>query len=200
MSFDVYPEYGILPKMRHKHFSQFWGNDVDAFLADCKASGIPLKISDDNTKTLYWLLLAEFANSTIANADENQFKNRLNATIFRYGPTWEKRLEIQEKIRALTDDEIGTGVKRQIRRVLVVQRVIGVHERRTCFLNNLACVLEREKLALTMNHIRAPADDFIQIFMFEVVQRHADTGINLEGNGAHVVDLIFIIAVIVVVV
>ena len=114
MSFDVYPEYGILPKMRHKHFSQFWGNDVDAFLADCKASGIPLKISDENTQTLYWLLLAEFANSTIANADENQFKNRLYATIFRYGPTWEKRLEIQEKIRALTDDEIGTGVKQII--------------------------------------------------------------------------------------
>ena len=114
MSFDVYQEYGILPKMRHKHFSQFWGNDVDVFLYDCSHSGIPLKISDDNTKTLYWLLLAEFANSTIANADENQFKNRLYATIFRYGPTWEKRLEIQEKIRALTDDEIGTGVKQII--------------------------------------------------------------------------------------
>lgn len=111
---DIYHQYGMLPEMRHKHFSQFWGYDVDAFLADCQASGIPLKISEDSTKTLYWLLLAEFANSTIANADENQFKNRLYATIFRYGPTWEKRLEIQEKIRALTDDEIGTGVKQII--------------------------------------------------------------------------------------
>ena len=108
---DVYQEYGILPQMRHKHFSQFWGNDADAFLTDCKASGIPLKISDESTTTL---LLAEFANSTIANRDENQFKNRLYATIFRYGPTWEKRLDIQEKVRNLTEDEISTGMKQII--------------------------------------------------------------------------------------
>lgn len=112
--FDAYQEYGIKPAMRHKHFSQFWGYDVDAFLADCKASGIPLKISDDTAKTAYWLLLAEFANSTIANQDENQFKNRLYATIFRYGPTWEKRLEIQDAIRALTDEDISVGIKQII--------------------------------------------------------------------------------------
>lgn len=112
--FDAYQEYGIKPAMRHKHFSQFWGNDVDAFLADCKDSGIPLKISDDTAKTAYWLLLAEFANSTIANQDENQFKNRLYATIFRYGPTWEKRLDIQDSIRALTEEDISVGVKQII--------------------------------------------------------------------------------------
>lgn len=112
--FDVYRKYGMLPKMNHKHFSQFWGMDVDAFLTDIKASGIPLLISDDTTKTMYWLLLAEFANSTIANADENQFKNRLYATVFRYAPTWEKRLDIQAKIRSLTDEDISTGVKQII--------------------------------------------------------------------------------------
>ena len=107
-------DFDMLPKMNHKHFSQFWGEDADAFLAEAKSNGIPLKISDATTTTLYWLLLAEFANSTIANADENQFKNRLFATIFRYGPTWEKRLEVQDKIRALTEEEIARGAKQII--------------------------------------------------------------------------------------
>lgn len=107
-------DFDMIPKMNHKHFSQFWGEDADAFLTEAKSNGIPLKISDTTTTTLYWLLLAEFANSTIANADENQFKNRLFATIFRYGPTWEKRLEVQDKIRALTDEEIARGAKQII--------------------------------------------------------------------------------------
>lgn len=97
--------------MRHKKFHEFWGYDVDAFLLEATTNGIPLMISEDSAKTLYFLLLAEYANSTIANLDENQFKNRLFGIIFRYGPTWEKRLEIQKKVRDLTEDEIFRGSK-----------------------------------------------------------------------------------------
>ena len=105
---------GMLPEMNHKHFSQFWGEDADAFYNDVNASGIPLLLDETTTKTIYWLLLAEFANSTIANRDENQFKNRLYATIFRYAPTWAKRMEIQKKVRELTDEEIFRGAKQII--------------------------------------------------------------------------------------
>ena len=109
MILEIYGD--MIPEMDHKHFSQFWGTDVDAFVAEAQGSGIPLMISEETTRTLYWLLLAEYANSTIANADEGQFKNRLFATIFRYGPTWEKRLEIQKRIRELTQEEIERGGK-----------------------------------------------------------------------------------------
>ena len=101
--------FDMLPEMNHKHFSQFWEMDDDAFYQDAKSSGIPLLVDESTTKTIYWLLLAEFANSTIANRDENQFKNRLFATIFRYAPTWAKRMEIQSKVRALTDEDIFRG-------------------------------------------------------------------------------------------
>ena len=110
----IIDQYGMLPDMRHKKFSEFWGYDADAFYQEASESGIPLLISEATTKTAYWLLLAEFANSTIANDDENQFKNRLFAIIFRYGPTWEKRLDIQAKIRNLTEDEIRRGGKQII--------------------------------------------------------------------------------------
>ena len=112
----IIDSYGIIPDMRHKKFSEFWGYDVGTFVKDLKESGIPLLISEETARTTYWLLLAEFANSTIANDDENQFKNRLYATIFRYGPTWEKRLEIQQKLRELTEEEIARGAKQIMNR------------------------------------------------------------------------------------
>ena len=31
--------------------------------------------------------------------------------MFQYGPSWEKKLEIQEKLRALSDEEIAKGSK-----------------------------------------------------------------------------------------
>lgn len=102
---------GMIPDMRHKKFSEFWGYDVDAFIEEAKTNGIPLLISEDTTRTAYYLLLAEYANSTISNDDENQFKGRLFLTIFKYGPTWEKRLDVQAKIRALTEDDILRGAK-----------------------------------------------------------------------------------------
>ena len=109
MYFD--PNAEMIPSMNNKQFHEFWGYDAASFLSEAKTNGIPLMIADDTATTLYWLLLAEFANSTIANLDENQFKNRLFATIFKYGPTWEKRLEVQKKIRELTEDEIFRGSK-----------------------------------------------------------------------------------------
>ena len=36
---------------------------------------------------------------------------KLFAIIFQYAPTWEKKLDIQNKVRNLTEDEIRTGTK-----------------------------------------------------------------------------------------
>ena len=68
--------------------------------------------------TIYYLLLARYANSHIAGSDENQFKLRLFSCIFRYGPTWEKRLEIQNKLRGLTENDLLIGSKMLINNAL----------------------------------------------------------------------------------
>lgn len=83
--------------------------DVDKFIADYKSVGITPVISDESATNLYYLLLSRFANSVIASSDTNRFKYDLFGTIFSYGPTWESRLKIQEKIRNLTDEELKTG-------------------------------------------------------------------------------------------
>lgn len=64
-------------------------------------------ITDKSAEILYFMLYAKYGNSSIASSDENQFKYKLWTTIYEYGPAWEKRQEIQQKLRTLTDDEIN---------------------------------------------------------------------------------------------
>lgn len=83
----------------------------ETFLDYYKAGEIPAELKDESIKTLYYLLYARYGNSHIAYTDENQFRYAVLSTIFMYGPTWEKRIEIQRDIRKLNDDEIRAGSK-----------------------------------------------------------------------------------------
>ena len=94
----------MIPMYNTKKFTDFYSN-VDAFLQDYKSNGLPTTISDANAKTLFFLLYAKYGNSSISNLDENQFKYRLFSIIFQYGPTWEKRLSIQDRLRNLEEKE-----------------------------------------------------------------------------------------------
>lgn len=93
---------------RTRTFADIYG-DLKTFTDDYKNNGIPAKLDDTNIQTLYYLLYARYGNSCIASSDENQFKYKLFSTIFMYGPAWQKRLEIQGKLLALTDEELVKG-------------------------------------------------------------------------------------------
>lgn len=92
----------MIPQYGTKLFCEIW-EDATSFLADYQAmnDGIPNTISTYKAKTLFYLLYARYGNSPIANYDETQFKFKVFGIIWQYGPTWEKKLEIQEKLRAL---------------------------------------------------------------------------------------------------
>ena len=84
----------------------------DVFLSGITDSEIIIELQNANAlKTLYYLLYARYGNSHISYSDENQFKYALYSIIFMYAPTWEKRLEIQKKLRALSDSELILGGK-----------------------------------------------------------------------------------------
>lgn len=85
--------------------------DLASFTEDYADSGIPATISGESVSVLYYLLYAYYGNSVIASSDLNRFRYNLFSIIWQYGPTWEKRLEIQKSLRELTDDEIFTGSK-----------------------------------------------------------------------------------------
>ena len=90
----------MIPQYDTKIFTDIW-DEVDEFLYDYKHVGIPTTISDSNATTLYYLLFARYGNNPIANYDENQFKYKVMSIIFQYGPTWEKRLSVQNTLRGL---------------------------------------------------------------------------------------------------
>lgn len=95
---------------RTRKFTDIY-SDVDAFLQDYSDNGLPMLVDTTNMTTLFYLLYARYGNSNIASSDENQFKYKLFSIVFQYGPTWAKRLEMQEQIRNLTEDELRESAK-----------------------------------------------------------------------------------------
>lgn len=91
-----------------KSFSDIWST-ADKFYQDCSTSGIPLKLNEENTKTLFYLLYSRYGNDHIASTDENRFKYSVYRIIYSEGGTWQKQVNIQESLRALTEEEIMKG-------------------------------------------------------------------------------------------
>lgn len=101
----MYSEYG---NYRTKTFTDIYG-DYETFIGDYTTNGIPTTITEDTAKTLYYLLYARYGYDSIINSDENLFKYKLFSIVFQYGPTWEKKLDIQSKLRALSEDDLTKG-------------------------------------------------------------------------------------------
>ena len=97
---------------RQKRFTDVYER-VEDFLADYKDCGIPTTISDSSAQTLFYLLYGSYGNDIVASSDINRFKYKLFSIIFQYAPNWEKQLEIQNKLRGLTEEDIRLG-SRQI--------------------------------------------------------------------------------------
>lgn len=64
-----------------------------------------------NFNIIFYLLYSRYGNSSIASSDENQFKYKLFAIMFQYGPAWAKELQIQKEIRATNIEDFQLGTK-----------------------------------------------------------------------------------------
>lgn len=113
LSSEIYnsSDYGYNTNTR---FCDIW-NNVDSFITDYHESGIYDKgistIDDDYARTLYFLLYARYGNDSMRTTDRNRFKYQVFSLIFQYGPTWQKRLEIQDELRKFDKDTITMGAK-----------------------------------------------------------------------------------------
>lgn len=109
MNYDILPNGSSLyGNFRTRTFADIY-TTFEEFNEDYTSNGIPASLSTVNLRTLYYLLYARYGNSNIASSDENQFKYKVFSTIFMYGPSWQKRLDIQKKLIDLGDDEILVG-------------------------------------------------------------------------------------------
>jgi hypothetical protein len=93
---------------RQRKFTEIFP-DVNIFKQEYSSTSFSAQTDIVDLDLVYYLLYAEYGNSPISNSDENQFKYRLWSTIFMYGPSWAKRLDIQDKLRKLTEEELLTG-------------------------------------------------------------------------------------------
>ena len=104
----------MIPQYSTNLFSDIY-DSVEDFVQDFKNIGIPYKInnvqtvSDTNIQTLYYLLYARYGNNPIANNDITQWKYKIFSVVFQYGPSWQKRLDIQAQLRGLTEADILAG-------------------------------------------------------------------------------------------
>jgi len=103
----------MIPQYSTVLFTDVW-DDVDEFKADLAASpfnGALTTSSPDNVSIVFYLLYGRYGNTPIANNDVNQWKFKIFSVIFQYGPTWQKRLYIQDKLRSLSDADLLVGQK-----------------------------------------------------------------------------------------
>lgn len=92
---------------------------LEEFVEDYNNCGFPpsLKV-EDNINTLFYLLSASYGSWQIASNSSKIFALKLFQIIWQYGPAWEKRLDLQNKIRNLSDEEIQLGSKAIYNRAL----------------------------------------------------------------------------------
>lgn len=107
---DVYyiDNMGELSEYNTELFREIWP-DFASFFTDYSNSHLKSPELNGSEGIIYDLLFANFANDSIASMDIGQFKAKVFERIFNYGPTWRKRLSIQEKIRNMSEDEIRIG-------------------------------------------------------------------------------------------
>lgn len=139
----------------HRTFNEIYPSTVD-FLDDYKACGIPTTISEDNATTLFYLLSASYGTWQIASSASDVFALKLFQIIWQYGPTWEKRLDIQSKIRNLSDEEIQLGSKAIYNRALNPGT-----EPSTDSLTELDAILEQN----TTNYKKSKLEAYTQVWV-----------------------------------
>lgn len=95
-----------------KTFSEAYPT-YDLFLSDYNGfdlKSVPFK-NTDFLKTIYTILMGEYASSAIMNMSEPQFKIRLFTRIMAHGPQYERELDIQAKLLSMDDSEIQVSAK-----------------------------------------------------------------------------------------
>lgn len=101
---DIFPPFLNYP---HKKFIEVFPN------AESFSSAMPnvygSYLADINLELVYELLCGRYGESTIAYENDEMFKKQLFRVLFQYGPNWAKELDIQQKLRGLSEVELIKG-------------------------------------------------------------------------------------------
>lgn len=93
-------------RFRTRTFIEIFPN-VEEFKMTYSESALG-EITDASLQKLYFLLLGRYGSSHISYSSEDLFKAAICGIIFEYGPSWQKRLDLQKQIRELEDYTEGS--------------------------------------------------------------------------------------------
>lgn len=100
--------------MANKTFSDVWDESTDLsseYLTEFPSTGV-LKLPDSfNWQVFYYLCVGRWGNTEIIVQDSGlaRWKARFFSLVFQFGPNWAKQLEIQSKLRDLSEEELMRG-------------------------------------------------------------------------------------------
>lgn len=90
---DIYPSYAT-------------------FAGDYMTSGLPNRfVNSDFLETIYFVLMGEYAASSIMAMSEDLFRARFLTMIHSYGPQLERELKMQDELLKMSDDELQLSSK-----------------------------------------------------------------------------------------
>ena len=86
---------------------------LDDFIEDYQNSGMPTTVAVNegplSATNIYYLLYANYADRHFISNNPTKRTLQLFSIIWQYAPTLNKKLELQDKLRKLTDDEVRNG-------------------------------------------------------------------------------------------
>lgn len=103
------------PKYTNLTFCEVWPDyasfkkDYDELIVGFPQISNPL--SDNSVMTTFFLLYARWGNNPILNTDVGQFKMKVLSNMFIFGPTWQRKQEIQDTVRKLSEADLLRGAK-----------------------------------------------------------------------------------------
>lgn len=82
------------------------------FAGDYMTSGLPNRfVNSSFLETIYFVLMGEYAASSIMALSEDLFRARFITMVHSYGPQLERELTMQDELLKMSDDELQTSSK-----------------------------------------------------------------------------------------
>ena len=89
-------------------FEDIWESS-EAFVTAYHNQSLPQELKDETITTLYYLLYGRHGSDCISGTNVRQWEYRFWGMVFQYGPAWEKRLQVQKRVRELSEDDLRDG-------------------------------------------------------------------------------------------
>lgn len=100
----------MTPRFNTPLFCEIW-QSTEEFMSDYSECPLKDAIDEEHQRILFCMLFAKYGEDPIASQNIDQFKYKVFSIIYQYGPTWQRKLEIQERLRGLNEEDIRLGTK-----------------------------------------------------------------------------------------